>query len=400
MFQRLSIASLLILSLQLSGCQQKPAVEPPQAAVPFADVPDDQLRAMIDDALRYTLDERRLSLDVNAAWQILHGALPFGTHFQVQNGDQTVSAMQWVLDGNQMNGWTLRHGSKDLPGGRRGLKMVMEPGTKTGQGHEDQWLAVMSQCGLPKDQKIIFQGQQYQLWDVLQQSMWDIYPGKECSWSLIALTRYLDDFDLEWKSSDGETWTLEKVLQMEADEDLSMSACGGSHRLIGMTMALESQRKRGGELTDAWLAAEDKIQGAIETAQRHQQPDGSFSTNYFARPGTSADLALRINTTGHTLEFLSLGLDKDQLEEPWIENAVVQLCELFKKTEPIPLECGSLYHAAHGLIEYRERRFGPWPYLRESRDTEAEITADSDAPAEIQAPRTANEAESQSETRR
>jgi len=372
MYLRLLFACLIVLSLPLGGCRKEPASEPESAAVGFNDVPDEQLRTMIDEALRYTFNERRLSLDVNAAWQILHGALPFGTHFQVRNGDETVSAMQWVLDGNQMKGWTLRHGTKDLPGGRRGLKMVMEPGTKTGQGHEDQWLAVMSQCGFEKDQKILFQGQEYQLWDVVQQSMSDIYPGKECSWSLIAMTRYLDDFDQQWKSSDGETWTLEKVLQMEADEELSMSACGGSHRLIGMTMALDAYGDRGGELQGPWKDAKEKITGAIETASRFQQPDGSFSTNYFSRPGTSADLALRINTTGHTLEFLALALPPERLSEPWVEQAVMQLCGLFKKTEPIPLECGSLYHAAHGLMEYRERRFGPWTYPDLSKETESQ----------------------------
>ena len=147
----------LILSfIFLLGCGSEPAEKSSKVTNTTSDVPDKQLQDMVDDALRHTFNERQLNLDVNAAWQILHGALPFGMRFEVQNGDTSVPAMQWVLDGNQMKGWTLRHGSKDLPGGRRGLKMVMEPGTKTGQGHEDQWLAVMSQCGLPKEEKIVF----------------------------------------------------------------------------------------------------------------------------------------------------------------------------------------------------------------------------------------------------
>ena len=35
------------------------------------------------------------------------------------------------------------------------------------------------------------------------------------------------------------------------------------------------------------------------------------------------------------------------------------MCDLFRKTEKLPLECGALYHAAHGLVLYRERVFGP-----------------------------------------
>ena len=150
---RTRLVTLLLLAFLL-GCSSEPSTESKKPTNTTTDVPDDTLRAMVDEALLHTFNERQLNLDVNAAWQILHGALPFGMKFQVQNGDSSVPAMQWVLDGNQMKGWTLRHGSKDLPGGRRGLKMVMEPGTKTGQGHEDQWLAVMSQCGLPKEEKI------------------------------------------------------------------------------------------------------------------------------------------------------------------------------------------------------------------------------------------------------
>ena len=37
-----------------------------------------------------------------------------------------------------------------------------------------------------------------------------------------------------------------------------------------------------------------------------ERPDGTFSTNYWIRPSTAPDTALRLNTTGHTLEFLCL----------------------------------------------------------------------------------------------
>ena len=69
-----------------------------------------------------------------------------------------------------------------------------------------------------------------------------------------------------------------------------------------------------------WLAARDKIEDAIKKAREYQQPDGSLSTNYFLRPGTSPDLALRINTTGHTIEFLSMALDKEFLMAAWSDD--------------------------------------------------------------------------------
>jgi hypothetical protein len=38
---------------------------------------------------------------------------------------------------------------------------------------------------------------------------------------------------------------------------------------------------------------------------------------------------------------------------------VRRLCAIFRKTREIDLECGALYHAAHGLSLYREKVYGP-----------------------------------------
>jgi len=364
----LSAAALALAVLPLSGCRDRPL---PDAPIPLPvesdSLPDEErLRQMIDDVLHHTYTQRHLDVHRHGAWQILHGALPFGMRFKVYDGDRRVGAMQWVLDGNPMGGWLLEHGTENLQGGRRGLIIVMDPGTKRGQGHDDQWLAVMAQCGLAIEQPIKFQGRTYQLLDVVQQVMWDVYEGQECSWTLIALSRYLADINAPWDAADGQVWTVEKIMQMEADQELNASACGGTHRLIGMTMALQEYRKQHDQLTGGWLAAESKIRTAIRSARAFQQPDGTFSTDYFAGARTVPGVALRLDTTGHTLEFLALALDDDQLSEPWVVRAVVALCKLFDRARQVDLDCGPLYHATHALMEYRERRFGPWPYPDES----------------------------------
>ena len=73
----------------VAGCRESDSTTPDgtsTTAIPvFEDVDDDALREMIDDALHFTYTERQLTLDDNAAWQILHGALPFGMQFKVYN---------------------------------------------------------------------------------------------------------------------------------------------------------------------------------------------------------------------------------------------------------------------------------------------------------------------------
>ena len=99
----------------------------------------------------------------------------------------------------------------------------------------------------------------------------------------------------------------------------------------------------------------EEIQDAIQRTRRWQNADGSFSTNYFERSGRSPDLAQNLGATGHMLEFLTLSLTSAQLDEPWVQRAVTYLCDVFESTRDVPLECGALYHAAHGLMIYRER---------------------------------------------
>ena len=347
-YQRAILALSTLLAIMLSGCG-KPA---PATGLPS----DAQLKAMLDDQLNYTYTKRYLNLTDHAAWQIMHGVLPFGQDFKVYDSDQLVGALGWVLDGNKMKGWTPQHGVK--LGDRQGLKMLIEAG-KSGQGHPDQWLSILGQSGIKSDHKLLFDGHEYQVRDLMQQALWDIYDGKEASWTLTAALIYLGP-DAKWTASDGKEWTVEDVVKMEAAQDLGTSACGGTHRLAALNRAVRTYRKAHGEPTGAWADAEKKVRDAIETARQFQQADGALSCRFFVRPSASADNVDMMYSTGHTVEFLAMAINDDELDAPWVKRAVVKLCELFQNTRAIDVECGSLYHAANGLRKYRERKFGPW----------------------------------------
>jgi hypothetical protein len=66
-------------------------------------------------------------------------------------------------------------------------------------------------------------------------------------------------------------------------------------------------------------------------------------------------------------EWLSLYLSREKLKEPWVTRAVESLLDAFDHTQHQPLDCGSLYHAAHGLSLYRQHRFA-----RSQDETESE----------------------------
>ena len=362
----------LCVATACGGCEESGVPALPKTAPAIVatagELPEDEaLKAAIDRALNLTVRRHMNSRD-HAAWQIVHGILAFDRDLTIEHDGRLVSALDWLLDGGELNGWRL------MPG-ERGLDALLELGSKTGQGHEDQWLGYLSQVGLPEERPItIHVGDElrtYALHDLVAQAQWDIRDGQEATWTLMGLCTYLSA-DATWTARDGSQWSLERIAAWESSQDLTESACGGSHRLEGLAMALAAHREQSGlsidELSGGWQAAYETIRNAAATIRSYQQPDGTFSTEYFRRPATSPAADLRLSTTGHQLEFLAMSLPDDELAEPWVTRSVVQVCRLFEATQDLAIECGGLYHAAHGLKLYRERRFGPWTPPRSLAD--------------------------------
>ena len=126
-----------------------------------------------------------------------------------------------------------------------------------------------------------------------------------------------------------------------------------------VAVALNRHLEAGGKLEGPWLKADQKIKQAVATVRENQQPDGTYSTNYFIRPSTSDDMGTRLGTTGHTFEFLTVALDDEQVRAPWFNKSLLALLDMLERMQDLELECGGLYHSMHGLQLYRARMFGP-----------------------------------------
>jgi hypothetical protein len=369
---RSCLAFGLAFSLTAVGCSDsakqgdKQIASPP--AAPAAGVAAKDAKAAADDELRQRLDDaiagarsRQMDPKVNNAWQIVHGLLCFGPDLKITVDGEPTPALSWLFSGGQLKGWVLVPGEK-------GLKDVEEPGSKSGEGHDDQWLGYLSQSGIGADDKIQVKDETFKVSDLVTQAQWDVHEGMEGTWTLMAFSKYVP-LDARWTARDGTEWSIERLVGMEAAQDLNASACGGSHRLFGITCALNSYIQDGGKAVkqqlddgkgpEAWQAGYDKVLDAMKKAHDYQQADGGFSTNFFSRPGNSPDIALRINSTGHTFEFLAMALPQDELKKPWMTKAALFLCDMLDATIDQDLECGGLYHAVHGLILYRDRLYGP-----------------------------------------
>jgi hypothetical protein len=359
--RRWSVAALVSTTLVL-GCTQK-APEPPVFSE--ADIPaGDRFAQQLDEVLDFNCNGRILNTRDHAAWQVVHGILSYGPALKLEHEGTVYSALDYLLKGGQLNGWSMRAAD-------HGLQTLLDGGSNAGQGHPDQWVGYISQCGWqetpPADTKITYGGKEYTIRDLVNQAQWDITEvmktdSKEASWTLMALTAYWTPFDAKWTARDGTEWDVEKIVESEAAQNINESACGGTHRLYALAAALnrhlEETKTDIKNVTGPWKAADEQIQKAIGLARQYQQPDGSFSANYFVRPGSSSDVVQRIRTTGHILEFLSVAASDEQFNQPWVAKSAVSLVDMLERTKSTSVECGALYHATHGLMYYRLRKFG------------------------------------------
>ncbi len=370
----LVLGSFFVITLGLVvGCSQESGSSASTQNV--SKISLDDLRDRIDTVVDHTLHNRTLNTRDHNAWQIMHGILPYGKAFEIDRDGQLIPALQWLLDGGDLNGWELQPGDK-------GVIAVLKPGSMAAQGHPDQWIGILSQGGLDgihglkPDEKLVVQGKKYTLDDLVKQGEWDVYPGMESPWLLWSLTAYRP-LDYKWTSKDGQQWTFERLVDMEAGLPVvgELASCGGTHRLYGLSIAVNRYMQDTGtpadKLTGGWKRAYDVVQDCIGKARSFQQPDGSFSAQFFLRPGSSPDVDTTLHSTGHTLEWLAVALTQQQLEQPWVTAAVDRLCQLLEDNSDRPLNCGALYHAIRGLRLYRERRFGP----HEVSDAPAVVTA-------------------------
>lgn len=351
----LSIVVLLVPSLFV-GC---PLATGPELAPNIELNDSESLESLVTRTLEQNLQGRELSTERHGAWQILHGVLAYGDAFPVETPSGTTAALDYLLAGGAINGFEPQPGDSLGEPARRGLRMELQPSTKVGQGHRDQWLAILSQCGLPVDTELTFNGHVYQLRDWLRQAEYDVPRNLELefSWSLIALTAY-QGTDHRWTARDGAEYSTADLIGSELEQSLSQSVCGGTHRLIGIAMSLEKRRNEGKPITGVWLDAQALLASSVERARQNQNPDGSYSIAYLHRPGWTRDLGETLGTTGHVLEFLSFAASDQTLTEPWVERSVRRLCQVLEECQATDIECGVLYHALHGLSVYRSRIAG------------------------------------------
>lgn len=333
-----------------SSRPRKP-LQPPSAAPP----PKTREFALLQRQVERTLDlykKRPLSTVDNTPWEVMHGFIAFGIPSQLRVGHSgtLVNSIGWMNMGGRCRGQVMLVPAGDLPTGLIGYGV---------QGHLAQYLAILAQCRVAKESPLKLQGRDYTVADLVEQEKLCCRSGVELTFSLIALSHYLQT-DEVWKSREGDTWTLERLVDEELAQPVRTAACGGTHRLFALSYACQRRHEATGSLNGAFARADKFVREyQVFALSKLQNPDGSFSTEWFKYPADRADdIDRKVQTTGHILEWLVASVDQPMLYHPRIVQATSFLARALASDPNREWKIGPMGHALHALTVYQERVWG------------------------------------------
>ncbi|MFK7738507.1 MAG: hypothetical protein AB8B50_20950 [Pirellulaceae bacterium] len=281
-------------------------------------------------------------------WALMHASLPFGVETEVVAGNRRVNALGWMC----YNGVCARQ--RMFQATKNGFRTNVGPGM---QGHEGQFLAILAQSRVQADYPIKIGRKSYTIQDLVRYEMATCRERTELTFKLIGLSHYLEP-NQRWRDNRGRTWNLEKMVADEMSQPVNGVACGGTHRLMGLSYAIIERQRAGLPITGTWAKAEAYLNNYVNYTMTLQNPDGSFSTNWFEGRGNKPDMERKVQTTGHMLEWLIYTLPDDYLRSPRIQKSVEYLLSTVGRQPEYNWPIGPRGHALRALVLYNQRVFG------------------------------------------
>ncbi|MCO6045689.1 hypothetical protein NG895_17465 [Aeoliella sp. ICT_H6.2] len=296
---------------------------------------------------------QQLNSHEHDTWEAMHMMLAYGLHSRIKAGGpqgESMTAIGWLCYNNPCK-------SKQLMILNDEGEIRAQYGVGL-QGHMGQFLAMLAQCNVDPSYPIRVDGKEFTIRDLIEAEKKTCYPNTELTFKLIALMHYLPS-DSQWVNDRGEQWNIEKLIEEELKQPIRGAACGGTHRLGGLTLAVRKRQARGEPVEGVWLQAKQFTEKYEQYLYRLQNPDGSFSTEWFRGPGRESDIDRRCRTTGHLLEWALYQAEDDQLTSYRLVKATNYLTNLLYSNSDNAWEIGPQAHALHALSLYDQRVFQP-----------------------------------------
>ncbi len=309
-----------------------------------------RLRTEINQLLRYYMQHPETTAR-RSPWAVMHAILPYGVEAELSAGNRRVNAIGWM----SYNG--LCKTQRIFQPTKSGFRTNLGPGV---QGHEGQFLAILAQSKVAPNYPIKVGERGYTVNDLVRLEMATCREKTELTFKLLGLSYYLEP-NQRWRDNQGGNWSLEKLVAEELDQPIVGAACGGTHRLMGLTFSLLQRKQAGLPIDGHWERSAQFLNEFVAYAFSLQNPDGSFSTDWFEARANDPNVERKIQTTGHVLEWLIYTLPDDQLQSPPVQKAIGYLMDTLGAEPGRDWPIGPRGHSLRALALYNQRAFGAQP---------------------------------------
>ncbi len=306
----------------------------------------DRINAVVADYYSRPLNSRD-----NDSWEVMHTIIPFGVDAEIRSGGpqgQRRNAIGHLCYNYPLRGPRMLTIKDNLPFASIGVGL---------QGHQAQFLAVLAQSRLSRNYPLLIQGRKFTVEDLIKAEQLNCRTGTELTFTLISMAHYLPT-DATWSCSQGQTWDIARLIREEIRQPITHSAaCGGTHRLMGLSYAVRRRQQQGKPIDGEFARAQEYLDNYFDWTLSLQNPDGSFSTSWLVRRENRPDIDRKLQCTGHITEWLVYALPKQRLRDEQIVAAVDFLTSALEMNRGRDWKVGPLGHALHALVLYHQRVF-------------------------------------------
>jgi hypothetical protein len=310
-----------------------------------------QSEQVLSNKIRYCLNIYRNQMELSSrdknCWECMHTLIGYGVDNHVWVGRHRFNTVGYLCWNGKCKGFDLFENHQGQLRAKQGYGV---------QGHHGQFLAMLAQHRVDPDYMIKAGGKNFTIHDLIEFEKKTCVPKSELTFKLIALTHYLDS-DATWSNEHG-AWSIPRLIREEMAQPVVGSACGGTHRLMGLSYAARYREVSGEPMTGEWQRAKEYTDDFHDYAFHLQNRNGSFSTNWFEGRADDRDPQRYQETSGHIVEWLAFSLPQQRLHDQRMVAAVDFLANLLLEHRDQEWKIGPRGHAIRALALYHERAYG------------------------------------------
>ncbi len=229
--------------------------------------------------------------------------------------------------------------------------------------HDNNFLHLAAEIGLPLDTPMRWAGRRFTLADVFAHACAWFDPAQELEFTAVAFALYLQP-GASWMNRFGERYDLNHVAEALVDRDLMKCTCYGTHVPYALAVLLAVDEQEPVLSERVRLRVQERLKAIAVDLENSQGAAGWWDRRWAGElqskvPFEPEEIEL-IRSTGHHLEWMALAPPECRPNDAYIRRTVrflLKVLDQFHMSIPQAYYFTACSHAGHALVLLADRRY-------------------------------------------